>query len=309
MTGRFIDIASNDLHLSVDRGFMKLARHGDTIGQTPLDDIAAVLVHGHGITVSMNLTAQLAQRNAALVLCDHRHNPVSWMLPVSGHHDQGRRMQAQSEVALPKRKRIWRDLVKAKIRAQGQALDQVGASGGALRDLAKRVKSGDPDNLEAQAAKRYWRSLLGPDFRRHDGVSVENSLLNYGYTVLRAATARAILGAGLHPSLSVHHKSGGDALCLSDDLMEPFRPYVDLIVHQLVRQGSDTVGRMEKQTLGALTVLDLEGPRGTMPLMTGLERLALSLARIYLGESQMLELPGPPLELSLSTFVSQHTQT
>jgi len=303
MIGRFVDIASDGLHLSVTRGFMKLSRDRETVGLVPLDDIAAVLVHGHGTTVSMNLGAQLAERGGVMVLCDRRHQPISWLLPVSGHYEQGRRMKAQAEASLPRRKRIWRALVKAKIRAQARALEHTGQTGAALESLAARVKSGDPDNIEAQAARRYWRAFFGPDFRRDHGADPHNGLLNYGYTILRAATARAIIGAGLHPSLSVHHKSAGDALCLADDVMEPFRPYVDLLAHQMIESGCGNVGTIEKQTLGQLTALDVEGPRGVMPVLTALERLTLSIARIFLGEAKNLDLPGPPLSLSVAALV------
>lgn len=208
----------------------------------------------------------------------------------------------QADADLPKRKRIWRDLVKAKIIAQARSLEQIGQSGNALIDLARKVKSGDSENIEAQAARRYWRIFFGEEFRRDTGHGVANSLLNYGCTVLRAATARALIGAGLHPSLSVHHQSGGDALCLADDVMEPFRPYVDLIARRLMDEGAEEVGAYEKSVLARLTLLDLEGARGVMPLMTGLERLCLSIARIYLGEQERLELPGVPLDLSLAAL-------
>lgn len=302
MVGRFIDISTDGLHLSVERGFMRLSREGETVGKVPLDDIAAVLVHAHGASFSMNLVARLAERKASLVLCDQAHRPIAWLWPADGHYQQGKRMQAQADASVPKRKRIWRDLVKAKIQAQARSLEQVGQSGSALMDLVRKVKSGDSENIEAQAARRYWRIFFGEQFRRDTGHGVANSLLNYGYTVLRAATARALIGAGLHPSLSVHHQSGGDALCLADDVMEPFRPYVDLIARRLVDEGAEGVGAYEKSVLAQLTLLDLDGPRGVMPLMTGLERLCLSIARIYLGEEEKLELPGAPLDLSLASL-------
>lgn len=302
MVGRFIDISTDGLHLSVERGFLRLSRADETIGRVPLDDIAAVLVHAHGTSFSMHLVDRLAAQKAPLVLCDRSHRPVAWLWPVDGHHQQGKRMQAQANASLPKRKRIWRDLVKAKIRAQAAALEKVGQSGGALIDLARKVKSGDSENIEAQAARRYWRIFFEESFRRDTGQGFANSLLNYGYTVLRAATARALIGAGLHPSLSVHHQSGGDALCLADDVMEPFRPYVDLVARRLIDEGSEEVGAYEKTVMARLTILDLDGPRGVMPLMTGLERLCLSIARIYLGEQDRLELPGAPLDLSLAAL-------
>ena len=203
-------------------------------------------------------------------------------------------MQAQAEASLPTRKRLWKTLVKAKISAQADALDMVGHRSGALRDLARKVRSGDPDNIEGMAARRYWTQMMGDGFRRDRGAGGANALLNYGYMVLRAATARSILAAGLHPSLSIHHQSRGTALRLADDLMEPFRPFVDGIVKRLLETVGDGLDRDAKAALVSVTTLDLEGPRGVSPLQTCLDRLATSLALIYMEKKGQLVLPGRP---------------
>ena len=300
MIGRIIEIASDSVHISVERGFMKVSEEGEEKGRVALDDIAALIVHGHGATFSANLTSRLAERGCPMVICDNRHAPVALVWPMQGHYEQGLRMEAQAAAPLPLRKRLWRDLVKAKILAQAGALDAAGEKGTPLRDLAKRVRSGDPDNIEAQAARRYWRLMMGSEFRRERDRGGANALLNYAYMILRAGTARSILGAGLHPSLSLHHTSRGNALRLADDVMEPFRPYADLAVRRLVAEGTETLEPAVKARLSGIMTLDLEGPRGASPLQTCLDRCAASLAQVFLGERKTLELPGAALDLTLA---------
>ncbi|MEQ9042545.1 MAG: type II CRISPR-associated endonuclease Cas1 [Alphaproteobacteria bacterium] len=298
MIGRIVEVATDGVHLSVDRGFMKVSKEHEALGQVALDDIAALVVHGHGATFSANLAARLAARGAPMVICGSNHAPVALLWPMDGHYEQGLRMQAQAEASRPMCKRLWRDLVKAKITAQADILDVIGEKSGALRDFARQVRSGDPDNIEARAAQRYWPLMMGKTFKRDRSEGGANAFLNYGYMVLRAATARSILAAGLHPSLAIHHKSRGEALRLADDLMEPFRPFVDLVVRRLIGDACENLDREAKAALAAVTTMDLQGPQGASPLQTCLDRLAVSLAQVYLGEREKLEFPGPPLPLS-----------
>jgi len=294
MINRVIEVATDGAHISVERGFMAVSVGGERQGQVALNDVGALVVHGHGATFSANLVSRLAERGVPVVICGSNHAPIALVWPMDGHYEQGLRMRAQADASRPMQKRLWRDLVRSKLTAQAAVLAAAGEPYDALRDLAKRVRSGDPENVEAQAARRYWPLMMGTDFRRDRDADGVNALLNYGYIVLRAATARAIVAAGLHPSLSIHHQSRGNALRLADDLMEPFRPYVDNIVRRLWKDGSDELDRDVKATLAAVTILDLEGPRGVAPLQTCLDRLAQSLAQVYLGEAERLALPSPP---------------
>lgn len=298
MPGQIVEISSEGIHLSVDRGFLKLSRSGDKIGEVALDLIEAVVVHGHGASFSANLCARLSEHGTPLVICGGNHIPVSIVWPVNGHHAQGYRLQAQAEATATLKKRLWKDIVTAKITAQAAALDQLGTPMPGLRLMARQVKSGDPDNQEAQAARRYWKHLFGDEFRRDRKAAHHNALLNYGYTILRSGTARAILAAGLHPSLAIRHESRGEAFRLANDLMEPFRPWVDAVVFRLIARGEMDVTRESKVALAEVMRLDLQGPRGASPLQTCLDRLAGSLARVYLREATKLEFPGPPLSLS-----------
>lgn len=299
MIGRIVDISTDGVHLSVHRGFLQVSKDSEKLGQIAVEDIGAVIVHAHGATFSANLITRLAEQGAALVVCASNHTPIACLWPLDTHHGQGFRMQAQAEASRPLKKRLWQDLIKAKISAQAWALKYRGEPSGDLEAFARKVRSGDADNLEAQAAKRYWTRIMGPDFRRDRTQDGANALMNYGYSVLRAASARAILAAGLHPSLSICHQSRGTALRLADDIMEPFRPYVDVLVCHLINKGHDTVDLTAKTALANLTALDLHGAKGISPLQTCLDRLCSSLAQIYLAERSDLELPGPPMALDI----------
>lgn len=298
MIGRVVEVAREGAHLSLDRGFMRVSESGEEVGRIAVEDMSALIVRGYGATVSVNLCARLSDAGIPVVLCGANQSPDALIWPVRGHFEQGRRMQAQAEAGRPLHKRLWRDLVAAKIKAQATVLDHFGKHDERLLQMARTLKSGDPENVEAQAARRYWPQLMGEEFRRERGADGVNAMLNYGYTVLRAAAARSILAAGLHPSLSVHHESRGDALRLADDLMEPFRPYVDLAVARRAERNELELNKEGKAALASVLTLDLAGPNGARPLQSCLNFLATSLAMIYLGQSRKLDLPDGPLPLS-----------
>lgn len=214
------------------------------------------------------------------------------MLPVAGHHAQTGRIRAQIEAPLPLTRRLWQGLVQAKVRNQGAALAYLGVPAGAFTTLARQVRSGDPTNVEAQAARRYWPLLMGPDFRRDTDADGPNALLNYGYAILRSGAARAVAAAGLHPSIGIHHSNKGNPMALVDDVMEPFRPLVDIVVLRLFRGGVTQVTTESKRELAAILIQDMATTRGTAPLSTCLHRLVISLADSYqTGEPRL----DPPL--------------
>jgi len=300
MQQRIVEIASDGIHLSAFRGFMTISRGSEELGRVPFADIGAVILRGHGNTLSVNLCTRLSDAGAPLVICGPNQSPSSLLWPVRGHYEQGRRMEAQAGAARPLLKRAWKDLVGAKIAAQAAVLDASTGTDTRLARMAREVKSGDRDNMEAQAARRYWSALFGPDFLRDRQAGGLNAALNYGYTVLRAGTARSILAAGLHPSLSIHHASRGDALRLADDLMEPFRPYLDFLVWQMAQDEQfETLTNETKVRLVAVLTLDLPGADGVSPIQIWLDRLALSWAKLCLGEIGKLDLPGQPSPLEL----------
>lgn len=291
MIGRVIEIASEGRHLARHRGLMTVSADGVENGRVPLDDIGVLLCNARGLTYSNDLLVDLAKRGAVVVLCGNNYLPVAWLWPLEGHHIQALRMRCQLEASLPLQKRLWQAVVRAKIGQQRMALEMLGKPDGGLDELARRVKSGDPDNMEAQAARRYWPLLFGSDFQRERFGEMPNPLLNYGYTVLRAATARAVTAAGLHPSLGIHHHNRYDAMCLVDDLMEPFRPAVDYTVARLVESGCGEVMPEAKRTLVGTLAADMRTERGTTPLETCLERAAQSLAQSFEDKRPALAFP------------------
>lgn len=302
MNFRVVEIATEGAKLTLSRGFMVVGTPDGGKGRVPIGDIAALVVRGYGTTVSLSLCSKLAESGIPAVLCGADQQPASIIWPVRGHFEQGRRMQAQSEATRPMRKRLWRDIVRVKLENQAAVLEATGGSGERLRNLSRKVRSGDPDNCEASGARYYWPRLMGETFRRDHGGGGVNACLNYGYAILRAGAARAILCAGLHPSLSIFHESRGDALRLADDLMEPFRPFIDLVVARLPEVPSDGPDPELKSRLASVLTFDLEGPKGSRPLQSCLDAMAYSLSQVFLGKADTLELPTSPAPLSLGVM-------
>jgi len=296
MLGRIVEVSNDKRHLSVYRGFMLVHSTGEDrkeVGRVPLDDIAALIANAHGLSYTNNLLVALAERGAPFVLCAANHNVVGMLWPMQGHHQQAHRFEAQIACSLPTRKKLWAAIVKSKLLNQAAVLQATGAAHAPVQALAKKVRSGDPDNLEAQGARKYWGLLMGSLFRRDQQADGVNALLNYGYTVLRAATARAVVAAGLHPSLGLHHSHDNNAMRLVDDLMEPFRPVIDLTAWQLQCAGTCEVNADTKRALVQCLYQDLATPEGKTPVLVAVQKLATSLAKVLLKESKALDLPLP----------------
>lgn len=289
--GRIVEIAEDGRYLAKDRGFLTVAFKGEEVGRVPLDDLGAVVATSPATTASCSLLAELATRGIPFVLCGRNYAPAGLLWPVAGHHAQQRRMEAQLEATRTLGKRLWAQLVAAKVRRQGWALARMSRPAGAFERLARQVKSGDPDNVEAQAARRYWRLLMGGEFRRDPNGDGANALLNYGYTVLRGATARAIAAAGLHPGLGVFHRHPQNAMPLADDLMEPFRPLVDVVVMDLLNSGHQQVTTGAKRRLAGILLAEELTAAGRTPLSTCMIRLAASLAESFVTGEPALEFP------------------
>jgi CRISPR-associated protein Cas1 len=295
MFGRVVEIADDERHLAIDHGLLvvsdQLQGRREPLGSVPLDDIGAVIVHARGVTYNHSVLIAFAERGIPLVICGLKHLPVGLLLGLDTHHRQAHRFEAQVAASLPTRKRLWASLVRAKIAQQAAVLNAIGLRGSAVGTLAADVRSGDPENREAQAARRYWPLIFGADFRRDRMASGINSLLNYGYTVARAGMARGVMAAGLHPSFGLHHSHDENAMRLVDDLMEPFRPLVDLAVWQLVQEGHLEVTTETKRSLVHSFYRDLETEVGATPVFVAMQRVATSLVQVYDGERDRLDLP------------------
>jgi CRISP-associated protein Cas1 len=299
--GRIVELSDDRRHLHMDRGFLVVKSEGEELGRIPLDDIAAVIGNAHGLTYTNNILVALAERKAPFVLCAANHSPVAILWPLEGNYEQSGRFDAQIAATKPLNKNLWAQIVKAKLEQQAGVLKAVQQPYMPIEALIPKVRSGDPDNIEAQAARRYWTLLFGEGFRRDREADGINALLNYGYMVLRAAVARSILAAGLHPSIGLHHSNVQNAMRLTDDLMEPFRPLIDWKIYRLNQEGKDSVIPETKRSLVNVLYSDMHTKSGVTPVMACLQRLAVSLAQIYMGERSLkdgldLPLPGLPLE-------------
>lgn len=295
---RIVDVATDGLHLRAFRGFLLVEQAGAEVGRVALDDVHALIIHAHGVTWTGNLVAALAERGAPTVFCDRNHSPVAVTLPIEGHYAQAAKMRAQLAASLPLQKQLWRRIVSAKITMQGSLLEARGVDEGqSFALIARRVKSGDPENLEAQAARRYWPLLMGKAFRRDRDVGGTNALLNYGYAVMRATVARAIVAAGLHPTVGIHHNNRGNAFALADDLVEPFRPLVDALVVRMVAEGIEALDPTGKRRMARLIAFDLRIADETSPVSVAAQRLAQTLARSFETGRAELALFAPPLPM------------
>ena len=295
MTGRLVEIAEEGRHLSKFRGFLIVETDGRETGRIPLDDIVSVITTCRKTTFSSGLIVALSSRCIPLVVCDSNFQPAAFLWTVAGHHEQAGRMSDQASASRPLRKRLWAQIVTAKIELQGETLRCVGVPSQQVVALAQKVRSGDPANIEALAARRYWPMLFGADFRRQREAGGVNALLNYSYTVLRAATARSVMAAGLHPSIGIAHRQRGNSFALADDLMEPFRPIADLLVHTLVSEGITELDRSTKSRLARVLITDMLTSAGVSPVNVCLQRLAFSLAQCFADGSRRLDLPARTL--------------
>lgn len=294
MVDQIVDISQDGRHLSRDRGFLKVEADGAILGRVALDQITAVIAHSHGITWSNSLLVELADRGIPVVLCAANHQPRAMICPIDGHHMQNARMRAQWDAPQPLVKQAWKQIVVAKIRMQAAALAAIGQPPAPLDHIARSVQSGDTGNAEAQAARLYWPMIMGKTFRRDATLPDINALLNYGYTVLRAATARAVVAAGLHPTIGLFHSNRSNAFALADDLMEPFRPLVDLTARALADAHGPMVTTDAKRRMADLIALDLPLTGETSPVSIALSRLATSLGQSFETRRLALILPDPP---------------
>lgn len=261
----------------------------------PIEDIGVLLIEHPEVMISQNTIVKLLDNNTAVIYCDKTHHPVGLLMPLDGHSVQQERFSAQINAGVALKKQLWQQTIIAKIKNQAILLDQSGKYSLPLWYKAKQVKSDDSSNEEGQAARHYWSEIFSPIRFNRDRFGIEpNNLLNYGYAILRASVARALVGSGLLPTLGIHHHNKYNAYCLADDIMEPYRPFVDWIVLDLVK--NDEYGKYlldkeaKRRLLGVLTV-DVEITGNRSPLMLALSQTTSSLARCYLGESKEIIYP------------------
>lgn len=280
--------------LTLADGQVVVDREGGEV-RLALEDIAYVIIDTPHATLTSTLVAACMAAGIVLVFSDARHTPAGLCLPFHSHHRQAAVAALQQGCSGPLKKRLWQTIVVAKIENQAASLSAVGAGGDAgLRAMARLVGSGDPDNVEARAAREYWGRLF-PDFRRDDGGDYRNMCLNYGYAVVRALVARCLVAYGLLPSLGLHHASAGNAFNLADDMVEPFRPFVDGMVWRLADAGRRRDGepsREDRQTLAGLALQSCRLGRETVSLLVAADLAADSLVRaLETSSAAVLRLP------------------
>lgn len=281
MIYRVIQI-TKPMHLSVKLGQLQLTdKEAGKVAERPIEDLGVLVVEHPQVTWTHLLMQELMEQNVAVVVCDARYMPTGLMLPLSGNTLQQERFAAQVSASLPLKKQLWQQTIKAKIQNQAGMLESLGKEGQALRHLARQVRSGDADNHEAQAAQRYWSQLFLHEFRREREGDWPNPALNYGYAILRAATARALVAAGLLPTLGIHHHNRYNAYALADDIMEPYRPFVDSMVIEAMEVGHEDLTKECRQHLLSTLHLDVPDDKGKGPLMVALHRTAQSLVKSY----------------------------
>lgn len=262
----------------------------------PIEDIGVVVLDNRRITVTSGLLDALLDNNCAVVTCNDKSMPTGLLMPLAGNTTQTERFTAQINASMPLRKQLWQQTVRRKILNQAALLKRcTTASARPLEVMAQDVRSGDADNKEAQAAVYYWKSLFDhiPGFTRGRDEVPPNNLLNYGYAILRAVIARALVSSGLLPTLGIHHHNRYNAYCLADDIMEPYRPYVDELVLNIISTVDDysELTRELKAQLLSVPVLDVVVDGKKSPLMIAASLTTASLARCYSGEARLMAYP------------------
>ena len=266
----------------------------DVVKTIPIEDTGIVILDNKQITITQGLMEALLENNCALITCDSKKMPTGLMLPLAGNTIQTERFKSQIEASLPLRKQLWQQTIEAKICNQAAVLKYAtGETHNNMLKWAGSVKSGDTENMEARAAVYYWKTVFDDEFFTRDNDSDgRNGLLDYGYAILRAIVARALVGAGLIPTLGIHHHNRYNAYCLADDIMEPYRPYVDKLVLDILAEDScSTISQSVKTKLLGLPVTEVVINEHRSPLMLAVSQTVSSLVKCYRGESRRLIYP------------------
>jgi CRISP-associated protein Cas1 len=261
----------------------------------PLEDVAVIILEHQQITLSHFLMDKCMYHNIALICTNETHHPTGMLLNLDGNTIQSEKFKYQIAATTPLKKQLWQQIIISKIKNQAIVFSKNNLDNKPLLYYAKNVKSGDMENAEGAAAAHYWRNLFPPIwnfYRRRDGAP-PNNLLNYGYAIIRAIAARALVGTGLMPTLGIFHRNRYNAYCLADDIMEPYRPYVDLCVRSIIDQTSaiDNLTSELKVALLRIPQQDVSIDGGTSPLLNALQKTAISVAKCYEGKIRKLSLP------------------
>lgn len=293
MIKRIIDISSPS-YVYMQHAQLIIEQDKKIVATIPIEDLGIVILQHSAIVITQSVMIACQKNNVMILFCDERHLPYSILLPISeGHTLHQKVVKLQVSVKQPVKKRIWKQVVQQKIKEQEKTLSLIGIDSVILSRLAESVKSGDATNHEAQAAQHYWPRLFGKTFTRNHTKKGVNALLNYGYSIVRAAVARAIVAGGLHPALGIHHHNQYNALCLADDLMEPFRAWVDLRVYEMWLEDKNAeIDSDSKQQLLGLLDETVEMNKKTMPMMLACHYLVADFKRCLEGSLKRIKYPS-----------------
>ena len=294
MIKKIIEISRGQTYLCVRYDQLLVKQEGQEERSIPCEDVGVLIVDHPGTRYSHSVFTKLLEFGAAVVLCGADHHPSGMLLPVESNTLQTEIYRNQINAKEPLKKNLWKQIIQAKIKHQAKLVEDYPKIHAALKAMVTKVRSGDPDNIEAQASRKYWQAVFEEtSFRRGRDGGPPNNMLNYGYMVMRAAVARALCSSGLLPSLGIHHRNRYNAFCLADDIVEPFRGYVDAKVKEIYKSGVDVAelgqeikARILETLYENVTIGGFSGP-----LLVGMHRTTASLQRCFAGEQKNIELP------------------
>jgi len=288
---KIVEINRNNSYLSIYHGFLQIKEKGDEISREPLADIDSIIVSGFGISYSHNLLAKLCELNIPLIICSNNFMPAGYLISYCDNYEHTGRLKYQLECSLPLKKNLWQLIIKKKINNQKLVLNEVGDEAIDFIRLREKVRSGDPDNIEAQAASKYWKRVFGRQFKRNFEMPGINSFLNFGYAIIRSCTARYLIASGLVPSIGLHHHNKLNPFCLADDVMEPFRPYVDRKVIEMKVKEVNELTPHGKQQLASLLNERFEMGKEKLTLDYCIKQTVLSLLSSFKYKMNMIKFP------------------
>lgn len=278
--------------------YVRLSNHqlcidlnGTNVGSIPIEDMGFLILNHPQITITQRALVECSNNNVVIVNCDRQHLPVSTTLPLYSHSTHTKILREQCAISVIRKKQLWKCIVQSKICEQADTLKRVEVEYKPVLNLRNCVKSGDVTNVEAQAAKRYWRLLLGNSFRRIHTATGINAQLNYGYAIVRALVARSLVGSGMHPAIGLNHHNQYNPYCLADDVMEPFRPWVDEIVTTLAKEGCDEICTESKKALLSILDMPVIYEHERTPMMVAVGLLAARIKTAYADKSVLIQYP------------------
>lgn len=295
--GRIVEISGLGLYLCREKGSIGVYRNDEKIGSVAFDDVQAMIFSSYDLCYSHKLLEELALRKIPVVFCDKKHLPSSMILPFDGYFHQSRRLLTQAQTSKPVNKQLWKNIIIAKITQQAKVLEAIGKKHRYLTELAKEVRSDDSTNCEGQASRYYFTELFGKDFVRNRDEPGINALLNYGYIVFRSAAARAVVSYGLNPSIGIKHCNPNNAMPLVDDVIEPFRAFVDIEVYRMYFEDGlfELDSENKKRLVSLLNASITASGQKTTPVNV-MHKTASSLGRVYDGKVKKLYLPEMTLQ-------------